>query len=212
MFSLKNSCTHILLAFLCFFSPMRGIFLYCESDDAETKMPVAPNIFREFEWEFNADKTEIFITKYTGTSAKVQIPSTIEKLPVRSVSGFANNTKIVSVTIPDSVTHLRRAKNSLYLGTFTNCSALKSVTLSKNLVKIDEYAFANCSSIENIVMGEKLETLGSHIFADCKNLKKITLPQGIKKIPWAAFIRCSSLETVSNLTQITEIAYMAFQG
>ncbi|GMO53639.1 MAG: hypothetical protein Ta2G_11930 [Termitinemataceae bacterium] len=167
---------------------------------------------KDFEWELIAEGSEVFITKYTGTDTKVKIPANIDKKPVTAITGFANNKKIISVTIPEGVIYIRREKESLYLGAFTNCSALESVTLPKSLKRIDEYAFSKCTSLEKIDLGENLDSLGSHIFADCTALKEISLSQNIKKIPWAAFIRCTALENVTLSKSTSEIAYMAFQN
>ncbi|GMO32283.1 MAG: hypothetical protein Ta2F_08170 [Termitinemataceae bacterium] len=168
--------------------------------------------FKDFEWELSKDGTEVYIIKYTGVDKKIIVPEKINNLPVTAISGFANNKNIVSVVLPDSVKELRKSDESLYVGAFTNCTSLKTISLSKNLKKIDPYCFSFCTSLENIKLGDDIEFIGNHAFADCTSLKTIALPKNLKKIPWAAFIRCRSLESVQLPEALNEISYISFSG
>ncbi|GMO35661.1 MAG: hypothetical protein Ta2B_15750 [Termitinemataceae bacterium] len=172
----------------------------------------AQKAHKGFSWELSASGDEVYITGYTGTDKKIRVPGEIEKKPVTAVSGFANNADIVSIEIPDSVKRIKQQKGSLYTGAFSNCAALKSVSLPKDLEIIEAYSFSNCPLLEDITLEENITFIGSHSFADCFSLKKITLPPKIKKISWAAFIRCKSLETIEISDGLTEISYMAFSG
>ena len=167
----------------------------------------------DFRYEEN-NEGGISIVSYIGTNENVVIPAFIDTIPVTKIrtSAFYMNENITSVTIPDSVKLIGH-------DSFANCTALKDVVLSANLITIEAFAFENCSSLSNIELPESLTFIGYRAFANCTSLKHITIPknslnensgecfvdsglesvvlqEGIAVIPASAFLRTKIEEIV----------------
>ncbi len=56
--------------------------------------------------------------------------------------------------------------------TFKGCSALKTLTLGKNVKDLKEKVFQGCTSLSKLNVKGKLQHIGRYAFADCSSLKK----------------------------------------
>ena len=91
------------------------------------------------EFEYIKENGGITITKYIGNKTTVQVPNTIEKLPVLKIGENAfSDTKIKSVTLPSSCTEIDWFA-------FYGCYALNTVYVSSNVKAIGYGAFDSCS-------------------------------------------------------------------
>lgn len=77
--------------------------------------------------EFNLQTGEF--ERYRGNAATVVIPSEIEGVPVKSVTGFGNNTSVEKIVVPEGV---ERIENSAFWG----CSNLHTIELPDSLTYI----------------------------------------------------------------------------
>ena len=125
----------------------------------------------------------ITITGYTCSGGAVSIPSTISGIPVTSIGSraFVWNSKMTSVTIPDSVT------------------------------SIADYAFALCTSLTNVTIGNGVMSIGVYSFEACSSLTSITIPSSVTSIAGRAFSECSSLSSVYFKGNAPGLGYAAFQ-
>jgi hypothetical protein len=130
----------------------------------------APNIpvnpASDFEYRFDAELDGIAITKYIGSSVRVNIPSTIEDLPVVSVSRFSES-GIMEVFIPNSVTIIGNSA-------FAYCEGLTNVVIPNSVTTIRGYAFAYCKGLTSIVIPDSVTTIGIAVFRDCTGLTNAT--------------------------------------
>lgn len=168
----------------------------------------ADSAYSDFEYELNADDTAVKITKYTGSDTEVVIPSEIDGIPVTYIGGYAfqENKELTSVVIPDSVTVIG-------WGSFVDCTALTSVTLSANLKKLDPYAFRGCTNLPgSLVLPESLTSMASGVFWGCSSLTSVSLPKNITTIGANTFYYCTNLESVSFSDDLTAIQEEAFYG
>ena len=168
------------------------------------------------------------ITRYTGSSTRVVIPSYIDGLRVDEIAdaAFAYNSTMTSLVIPESVekigvhsfygcTSLERINFSAGLetignGAFYECSKLTSVKLPEGLTGIGTYAFSRCTSLTTAVIPETISEISEGIFEDCSALVEVNIPRSVGTISRSAFRNCSSLERVDILSTVSYIGYMAF--
>src|ERR1041385_2786133 len=87
-------------------------------------------------YSWSTNEGSITITGFTGTEKNITIPEAITGLPVRRIGNYAfNGQRLVSITIPDSVTNIGSAA-------FYGCYSLVTVSLGAGLQEIEEGAFA----------------------------------------------------------------------
>ena len=143
-----------------------------------------------------------------------------------TVSGVFGCEKLTAVTVPDSVKYIDS-------GTFEDCTALKDITLSKNLVSIGESAFLNtayyndesnwekgvlyidnCLIAANEKISDKYEIKeGTRLIADYafreSNVVSLVLPEGSEIIGNSAF-DCYSLKNITLPESLKVIGKEAF--
>ncbi len=128
-------------------------------------------------------------------------------------SAFANNTELISVTMPDTITKVgasafSQCKNleSVILSnnvtriekkTFYDCYNLKHISFSINLKYIGDYAFNQCS-LTDFKFNRALQEIGDHAFFSCSRLTKIEIPGSVKKIGAYAFNNINITELTLN--------------
>jgi hypothetical protein len=78
---------------------------------------------------------------------------------------------------------------------FSDCSALKEITLPEGVVSIGESCFSNCNSLESIVLPSTVTSIGAIAFNQCTSLNYVSFDSDVKEIGAAAFNACIHLET-----------------
>ncbi len=152
----------------------------------------------------NANGT-VTITGYTGPGGAVDIPGTINGLPVVAIGddAFDNCTSLTRTTMPDSVT-------SIGLNAFRNCISLTSLTIPSRLTSIGGYAFFCCLGLTSITLPNTITSIGEGAFNGCFSLTSVTLPNHITSIGSQTFWSCSSLTGVTIPESVTSIGDQAF--
>lgn len=111
----------------------------------------------------------ISIEGYEGDETDLNIPASIEGIPVTCIGDYA----------------------------FFNCSRLTSVRIPEGVISIDYCAFYGCSSLTSVAIPDSLETIAGSAFSGCSSLKSITIPKGVTRIVEDyAFGFCSSLTSI----------------
>ena len=118
---------------------------------------------------------------------------------------FMANTKITSVTIPDSVT-------SIGDHTFDYCTNLTNVTIGNSVTTIGDYAFKSCTSLTSVNIPNSVTTIGMYSFSWCSSLTSITIPNRVTTITEFAFEGCESLTSVNIPDSVTGIGRYAFRN
>ena len=128
------------------------------------------------------------ITGYTGTATVLNIPFTVESVPVRNigVDAFYDNSIIQEVFIPSGVT-------SIGNDAFHNCINLTSVSIPIGMKAIGDYAFMNCSNLTSVSIPEGIYVIKDGTFSGCSKLKSVSIPSSVVSIRENAFSYCSSL-------------------
>ena len=57
---------------------------------------------------------------------------------------------------------------------FADCKDLMGITLSKEIISIEEGAFAGCTNLAEVIVGSKLNSIGYRAFDECVSLTRIT--------------------------------------
>ena len=196
---------------------------------------------------YRDDGDSLTITAYIGQSTSVVIPAMIDGKPVTAVgdrkvtstpqpnvkmytgtSPFQNNTNIVSITLPDTVTSIGAytfngcsnlssitLPNSLVSigdSAFQECTSLESLTIPNNVTSIGERAFIGCIGLENLTLSNKLLTTGDHAFYFCSSLRSVTVPGSLSNIGVQMFGNCTSLSTAVIENGVTSIGLSMFFG
>ena len=110
----------------------------------------------------------VSVTGYNGNADNVVIPKTYRGIPVKIIEdrAFSFQTRIKSVTIPDSVT-------SIGSYAFRDCTGLTSVTIPNNVTSIDDSAFYGCTGLTSVTIGNSVTRIGSDAFYGCTNLFEV---------------------------------------
>ena len=140
------------------------------------------------------------------------------------VDGAFQESNIVSITIPDSVTSIGEY-------TFYGCKGLTSITIPNSVTSISEIAFDGCVSlpVENnlryadtyligtvdrslstYTIKEGTKWIGANAFSQCSHLTSITIPNSVTSIGGSAFDYCSSLTSITIPNSVTSIGVLAF--
>ncbi len=112
---------------------------------------------------------EAYITACTSVDSVVEVPSSINGLPVTCIYGgafFQNGaTKIV---LPDTLKTIETLA-------FYMCTNLTEITVPDGVTEIKDSAFDSCMSLESITIPGTCGTIGKEIFFGCTALEEITV-------------------------------------
>ncbi len=147
-------------------------------------------------WTYYTDGSILW---YDGSDTNVVIPTKLGKTKITKLRDnvFSQNEKIISVTIPSTITELP-------FGTFDLCSSLTTVKLPKTLKKIDEAAFRGCFALKNIDLPDGLQYIGDGAFNSCTSLTHVNLTKNLTHLGGAAF-RASGLTSLTLPDNFTTI-------
>jgi hypothetical protein len=160
------------------------------------------------DFEYIVENGGIIITRYKGSVKDVVIPERINGLPVvvigyrwvgsRIYGAFEGN-KIISITIPNSVTHINEK------AFFENL--LTSVTIPNSVTHIGRLAFA-VNQLNSVKIGNSVTLIDRAAFSN-NNLTSVTIPNSVTRIKEEAFNE-NQLTSVTIPNSVTFIEYHAF--
>jgi hypothetical protein len=127
------------------------------------------------------------------------------------IGAFAGCTLLNSITLGKGVTNL---PNAIVQGT-----AITSITIPEQIVKIENGAFAGASKLETVYFNAvncddvmSLLTGAPFALAKCPALKTIVIGDTVQKIPEAMFEEINSLTSLTIGKNVTVIGKNAFRG
>jgi beta-glucosidase len=139
------------------------------------------------DFEYTIENDIITITGYRGSEKNVNIPETINGLPVAVIGSgaFARN-RLTSVTLPGTVTVIENRAFSY--------NSLTKLTMPDSLVMVDYMAFFH-NRLTNIELPASITYIGINAFG-ANRLKNINLPDSLEYIGDRAF----SKNLMNNIT------------
>ena len=168
----------------------------------------------------------IQLTGYYGSKSSLTIPSELCGKKVTSIgaSAFSGNYRIMSVSMPSSITEIcdgaffsclnleevtiGSSVKTIGKEAFGECG-LKSVSIPSSVTEIGDSAFINCGSLEEITIGSGVKTIGVGAFESC-GLTSIIIPDSVTSIGRGAFWDCSKLESITIGSGVKTIGDYAF--
>lgn len=115
----------------------------------------------------------------------------------------SKNDTVKEVEILDGVKHV-------YVGAFSECSGIESITIPRSVESVAEYAFAECPSLRSVTVGKRVGLICESTFYNCDSLESVSLPDGIVSIGELAFADCDALCGIDLPRGLTDVARSAF--
>lgn len=121
----------------------------------------------QFNYGINSFGT-ITISSYTGSDGAVNIPETLDGLPVTEIGNgaFFNCSNMTNVSIPNNVTFIGQ-------DAFADCTNLLNISIPNSVTNILGSAFENCFAMTNAAIGSNVSVIGDMAFSDCSSLQAI---------------------------------------
>ncbi len=123
------------------------------------------------------DKDETQLARYIGKGTTLEIPSTVTAIPDGLFDELSNGSnKLVSVTIPESVTSIGEKA-------FNWCSSLETVNIPNSVTSIGARAFYCCSSLSTVYIPKSVTSIGDYAFGSVNVIAYTGTATGS---PWGA--------------------------
>jgi hypothetical protein len=157
------------------------------------------------DFTYTVSSNKVTITSYDGLGGRVDIPATINGLPVVDFGKSFAGSAITAISIPESVTRIG-------MGAFGGCGVLTSISIPQSLTSIEPAAFVGCTSLTSLTLPAGLTSISTQLFLNCFNLSTLTIPSGVTNIGPQAFYNCSNLTTLTIPRSVSYIGDNAFQS
>jgi len=179
---------------------------------------------------YSTENSTIYIVRYDCTGGQIEIPDTINGLPVTTIGygAFYGCTGLTNVTIPNSVTTILddafrnctgltsatipNGVKGIGYGAFSGCTGLTSVIIPNSVTFIPAAAFYGCTGLVSVTIPNSVTTIGDYAFSPCVSLKSVTIPNSVTTIKDHAFAGCSGLTSVTLPRSVTTIWPNAFSA
>lgn len=160
------------------------------------------------------EHTYLSITEYTGSDWFVNIPATVDGVPVQRIgdAAFYRNRSVRAVLLPSTLTEIGSyafADSNVSIvipgeglriidyAAFYGCDDLRGFDLqhATGLLQIGDFAFAECAGlISDLRMPDSLLLIGAYAFQGCASAPLLTLNEGLVYIGDGAFNHCIGLQ------------------
>ncbi|MBP5553496.1 MAG: leucine-rich repeat protein [Lachnospiraceae bacterium] len=132
-------------------------------------------------------------SEYDPTSGTYKLSSEPidDEHPNNGIFAGTKGQNIVNIVIPESMEGIGDYA-------FYGCTALRSITLSNQLVALGNHCFDGCRALNTVNMAEnpRLDTIGAYAFANCPALASFYVPHSIKLLCDGVFENDTALTSV----------------
>ena len=116
--------------------------------------------------------------------------ATFEYNDIETIPWYGYRDQITSLVVEEGITKIG-------VLSFTDLTALTSVSLPNSLDTIFGAAFRGCSSLTEVQIPANVRAIGWEAFRGCTSLSKVTFPSGLRTIEEMAFADCPALKQVT---------------
>ena len=156
--------------------------------------------------------TDKYGVKYSADKLKLyEAPESLRyysiKLDTRIICNFAFKgcKDMISIVIPDSVTHIGMCA-------FSECYGLTSIIIPYGVKRIEQYTFYMCGHLTSVVIPDSVTSIGENAFGNCEGLTSINIPDSVTCLEKYAFSGCIGLTSIVIPDSVASIGYGAFMG
>ena len=171
-------------------------------------------------WKY-AEKLDnsLIIIKYLGNSSTVSIPNLINEKIVKNIyrKCFVDKDKIISITIPNSIT-------SIGYDAFAGCNGLNKVNIadlaswfniefsneSANPLCHAHHLYLNNTELMEITIPSSITQINEYALSGASAITSITIPTSVTSIGYYAFSNCSAMQRIFIPRNVTEIESYSF--
>lgn len=148
-------------------------------------------------------------------SGLVQIDFAGEALTSIPYGTFRGCASLEAVELPEGIVSIDNSKsNNSTFGAFSECTALKSVTMPSTLQKIGTHAFYKCTALDKVAcesgaISDSLVSVEKEAFSGCKtlgNTAPVAFPNTFTSIGESAFRDCTALGTAAPIELPSSLA------
>lgn len=134
----------------------------------------------------------ITITGYTGTAEELDIPGTIQGVPVRMIAkgAFSGNRNLTEVTMPDTIQRVQGLA-------FEGCISLRKIHLSNAMTKLINTTFNGCTGLREVNIPDGVTALQERLFKDAA-LERVHIGKGLEALDPDCFFHSYDLEDERN--------------
>ena len=167
----------VILAVVMLFVILTVAPLTVSAVDLSKSGAVSANEYTSNGYKYTVYNSEATITGYTGGSTTLNIPSYLGGYKVKSIgqSAFYKNSKITTLSIPNSVTEIGN-------NAFKNCVKLTTVSIGNSVDSMGYDVFSGCTSLTKVVIANGTTIIGSYAFDGCTSLTDIAIPDPFIRI------------------------------
>ena len=123
----------------------------------------------------------------------INIPNSVESI---RGGAFGDCSSLENILIPDSVSDIGWTDEYSLMGTFENCSSLKTIKLSNTIKIIPENTFKGCKSLKSITIPNSVKKIGNYAFKDCTCLETLDIPDSVECLGEGVFNNCPLLKQI----------------
>lgn len=158
---------------------------------------------------------------FTKTITEVTAEDLEGLTSIDSSMSLSGNTKLINVTIPNSVTNIGS-------NTFSGCTNLTSITIGDGVTSIGDRAFQNCRNLTSVHITDiaKWCAIQIYTYSDYSHplyyahnlylnenlITNLEIPNGVTEIKAVAFRYCTSFTSVTIPNSVTSIGGNAFSN
>lgn len=73
-----------------------------------------------------------------------------------------------------------------------------NISISSDVAKIGGGTFSRCTALKSIDIPDSVKEIGGYAFDECKNLTSVNIPNSVTKIGYEAFVGCDNLKIICN--------------